>query len=210
MSNVNDLYELIQDIVYEETTYLRHYIGKVVDNLDPLKKGRVKITIPELGLDTPDLALWCWPRQGSGMSIPAIEKYAEVYFINGDRTKGAYLYPASEIIDNVPTTYKGTVTKHVLFESPENVDYINYDDKSGDLEIKLKNELKILGQAITMLEGTEAFVLGNALNTFLSNLIIALNTHVHTGVTTGAGNTGTLATPLSPPSGILSSVIKGK
>ena len=157
MSNVNDLYELIQDIVYEETIYLRHYIGKVVDNLDPLKKGRIKITIPELGLDTPDLALWCWPRQGSGLSIPAKGKYAEVYFINGDRTKGAYLYPASEIIDNIPTKYNGKVSTHILFENSKNKSFSKYNELSDLFTIKNKNtdlltELKLDSDAMTELQ----------------------------------------------------------
>ena len=186
MSNVNDLYELIQDIVHEETVYLRHYIGQVVDNLDPLKKGRAKITLPELGLDTPDLALWCWPRQGSGMSVPPVRKYAEVYFINGDRTKGAYLYPASEIINNTPTTYKGNVSNHILFENSKTKSFAKYNDTSDLFTLKNKStdlltELKLDSDAMTELQsaitgwspnaGDGGAALKTALATFLSLLM---------------------------------------
>lgn len=209
MSELRNLYEIIQKIVFEETIFLRHYIGEIVDNNDILNKGRVKVTLPELGMDTPDLALWCFPRQQTGMSIPEIGGYAEVYFINGDRTKPRYTYPASEIIGNLPSNYKGVVTDHILFESPKTKDYIKYDDSSGDLELRLSNELKIIGEKISLLEGEESFVLGDALMTFFDTFISLLNAHVHSGVTSGPGSSGPTS-GFTSPTDILSEVIKGK
>ena len=129
----NDLYGMILEIIEEETIYLRHYIGEVVDLQDSLKKGRVKITLPDLGMDSADKALWCFPRQGAGITIPKIGSWAEVYFINGDRQKPVYLFPASEIKDNTPKNYSGDVKESILFEdhnSKENNIKYSQSDKT--------------------------------------------------------------------------------
>lgn len=157
MSQVRDLYEMIQDIIYEEVTYLRHYIGEVVNNIDPVKKGRVQITIPEIGLDNPSLAVWCFPRQGHGMSVPDIGKYAEVYFINGDRAKPVYLYPASEIINNIPTKFNGLPTTHIIHESPKSKSYIKHNDLLDKFSMKNRQtsllfELQLDVDAMTELQ----------------------------------------------------------
>jgi len=209
MSENRDLLEIIQTLIKEETVFLRHYIGEIVDNKDILNKGRLKITLPEIGMDKPDLALWCFPRQGMQLCIPRIGQYAEVYFINGDRSSPVYNYPVAEITNNTPESYKGIVSDQILYESPNNKDYIKYDDAVGTLEVSLKKELNVLCEKITLLEGDESFVLGDALQSFFDTFIETLNDHVHTGVTTGPGSTGPTSGFLSPTD-ILSSDIKGK
>lgn len=129
----NDDYGMITEIIEEETIYLRHYIGEVVAIEDELKRGRIKITLPELGMDTPDKGLWCNPRQSAGMIIPNIGSWAEVYFINGDRQRPVYLFPASEILDNTVKNYKGNTKESILFEdsnSKENNIKYNSSDKT--------------------------------------------------------------------------------
>jgi len=213
----DDIYGMIKEIIQDETIFMRHYIGKVVENEDILKKGRVKITIPELGMDTPDLALWCNARQGNGISIPAIGSYAEIYFINGEREKPVYLFPASEIIENIPKNYTGIVTEHVLFEDPENKDQvIKYDSATKLLQLfSDPDNIKIDGQngTVMILNGTESYVLGDAFLTWLNNFITTVfNAHTHL-YNPGPGGPIPTAAPLPvgvQPTNILSTVIKGK
>jgi hypothetical protein len=153
-----DDYEALKNFLDEELLYYRHYIGKIVDTQDELNFGRVKISIEELGMDTPALGIWCSPRQGHSMSIPKVGDYAEVYFINAERGRPVYLFPASEINFNCPTTYKGDIAKSIIFESKDtSKDNITY--KEGKL---------------TLLSGEESFVLGDSQKEQLQKNIDAL------------------------------------
>ena len=65
--NEKDILSLIRKIIHKDTIYLRHWRGKVLDDQDSLNKGRVKVSIPELGWE-PGMHLgsdgiWCWPRR---------------------------------------------------------------------------------------------------------------------------------------------------
>lgn len=151
-----DLYDMILELIEEETYFLRHYIGMVVDINDPLKRGRIKITIPVLGMDTPDKAVWCHPRQGNSLIIPKIGSWAEVYFIDGDRMNPVYLYPASEVQGNIPKNYTGTITDNILFE----------DNNSKTNNIKYDQALKEL----TIFDGTDYAVKYNELLTVVQEL----------------------------------------
>lgn len=195
MSELRDLRSEIEDIIHEETQYMKHYIGRIVDVFDVLKKGRVKVTIEELGFLTPDTGIWCNPRQGNSLSVPKIGQYAEVYFINGDRSRPVYLYPVAEIVDNTPTKYDGNPLNHIIFEDPNN----------PVSNIKLQNAQLIL------FDGTESYVLGDSFLNWLTNYINNIfNLHAHTGVSTGGGTSGPPTLTGTPPSNILSLLIKGK
>ena len=139
--NLDGLYETIKKIIYEETAYLKHYVGQVVSSEDELKKGRVKVVIPFLGLEDEGVGLWCWPRQQHGLSVPAVDSDVEVYFMEGDSSKPVYLYPASERIDNNIEQYDGDINNHVIFESPVLRDYIKYHDEFGDVKSFISNDV---------------------------------------------------------------------
>lgn len=187
--NDNDLYEIIRNIIYEETKMLKHYVCKVVVNTDPLKKGRVKVLIPELNIDTPDVAIWCYPRQSRGLSIPKVSEYVEVWFINGEIERAVYMTTCFELttqlIKNITTT-----TKHVLFESPKSiVDVIEYDEGQG---------------LFTICKGTEKAILGDKLKTYLTDFVnTTFNTHVHSGVLAGGANTGVPTVLGTPPTDVI-------
>lgn len=190
-----DIYGMMKEIIHEETIYLRHYIGKIVDNNDPLGLGRIKICIEELGLYTPDLGIWANSRQGNSMSIPAINQYAEIYFLAGDRTRPVYLFPASEIINNIPKSFTGNIKEHIVFQSPDNIqENIKYN---------------ALTELLTIFNGTESFVLGNSFLTWLNNFVTTIfNVHTHTDPV--AGITGPPVPTGTSPTNILSQKIKGK
>ena len=164
-----DIYGELVKVVREQTTYLRHYSGQVIDNLDPLNKGRVKANIPELGFISKDLSVWCNARQGHGMSVPKINSWVEVYFLNGNPEFPVYLALDSKVAENIPSSYTGDVKQHVLFEDPNNSSGVILYDGNGKELTLLKS-----GEKITMLEGTESFVLGDTLKTELQKNIDAL------------------------------------
>jgi hypothetical protein len=155
-----DVYNLIAEIIKEETTFLRHYLALVVNNVDPIKKGRVLVLIPELGFDTPDAGMWSFPRQSSSMIVPEVNDYVEIYFMAGDPNRPVFIYPATEMADMVPVAYDGLPGTKVVFQSKKTGYSIIYND--------------LLAQLIFN-KGTEPFVLGNLLLTFLNNLVTNIN-----------------------------------
>jgi len=181
-----DLFGEIKKMIFQETKYLRHWIGKVVDNADPgqTPAGRIKVQIDELGFDSPATALWCWPRQSHGMDVPAAGEWVEVWFISGHPNRPVYLAGVQEIAGFVPAAYKDP-TSHVLYQNPKTGDSMTYDEA--------KSELDLLMATLKIGDGSEAFVKGSTFYTFMTSLMTWLGTHVHSGVTTGPGLSGTAA-----------------
>lgn len=203
----------IREIVRRETRYLRHYWAEVVDTADEMDKGRVLVTIPALGWDTNEKGAWALPRDRHSMKVPSVGEHVEVYFLEGDVNKPVYFGTVHEIADNTPANYTGDPKTRILYQDKDTGAYIQYDSTTGILSFFDENGLeawKYDGGRITWIEGTEAFVLGDQMNSFLSSLVTALNSHVHTGVTTGGGTSGAPPAPFSSPSGLLSADIKGK
>jgi len=124
----------IRRVVYNETVFLRHYFGQVVDNQDPNKKGRVKATILDLGWDTADKVQWAWPRAGHSLDVPAVGEWVEVYFMMGDRNKPAYLPGAAELTGNLPADYSSP-DDPVLFQDPKTKEKIKYTRSSKTLDV---------------------------------------------------------------------------
>ena len=148
--NNQDLYGIIKQIILEETLFLRHYIGQVYSVSDTLRKGRVQVTLKELGWETPDMAIWAWPRQGNGVSIPAVNAWVEVYFIGGDPHRPVYLFPVSEMQNQVPSKFDGQAGTHVLFQDPNKAEnYIKFDaaqnlyDAFGKLKIDVNKVSRV-------------------------------------------------------------------
>jgi hypothetical protein len=163
-----NIYGLIASVVRDETKYLRHYIGKVVENTDTEQKGRIKCTIDELGWDTPALAVKCYPRQLHALTVPLVNEYVEVYFMSGDPSRGMYLAIASEMANMKPSKYT-MQTMHVIFEHPKNKQGLIYDESQkkwtfdGD-----KIDIKI--NTIVFNDGTEKMALGSELQTQINKL----------------------------------------
>lgn len=159
----DDLHEMIQELIYEETIFLRHFMGQVLDNNDPDLLGRVKVSITELGFD-PLLGgdgLWCFPRQLSAMIVPKIGDFVEVYFMKSENEGSlpVYLTQASEMKDMIPKNYKGVTTDAVIFEDRNNQN----------------NNIKLEAGVLKLMNGeSESFVLGDTLKTELQKNVDAL------------------------------------
>lgn len=153
----NDAYGEIIKLIYEETLFLRHFTGEIVDINDELKKGRVKVILPDIGMDTADKGLWCNPRMASSLIIPEVGQYAEVWFVKkGDQQIPVYLYPAAEIQNNTPKNYTGNTKEKILFE----------DAKSKSNNIKYDQDSK----EITVFDGEDYAVKFNELKTIVEEL----------------------------------------
>lgn len=203
MDRENDFDGIIRSIIYEELRYLRHYIAKVEDNQDPDGKGKILVTIPMLGWDTQRKGHWAIPRQMRGLSIPAKGEYVEVYFINGSVHTPAYMGLPMEVQNMIPKNWTDPKT-HVIWEAPgDENQVIMFDENQKRLDIK--------ADKIRMNEGTEKYVLGDALDTWINNTLKAAwaDVHVHTSAAPGAP-TSAPTVLLTAPTNYLSTTITGK
>ena len=216
---------MIRSLVVQETRYLRHYWGKVVDNKDPKNKGKVKVIVPELGRNDDREGFWCSPRYRAGFTAPAIDSWVEIYFMNADVDRPVYIGVAAEFKDMKLSGYSSEKTA-VLWVHPDGTVKIVYDQEADQLLIQGAGEVKISESGTLLVEGvdnievrdysevtigggSESYVLGDSLKTYLDNLKGYIDNHVHVGVTTGGGTSGTPSP--SPTIGtVLSSKIKGE
>jgi hypothetical protein len=132
--NEKTLRGYILGIVKQELRYYKHYIGQVRDTADKLNKGRVLVTIPILGWDSPEKGAWCFPRQMHSLSVPAVDEWVEVYFLNGDPNRPVYMGISAEIQDMIPDNYSSPDID-ILFEDPENKINVQYDRKADIMTI---------------------------------------------------------------------------
>jgi hypothetical protein len=225
MNREYDFDGLIRSIIQDEMKYLCHYLAKVEINQDPDMKGKVLVTIPSLGWHNQLQGQWARPRQITGLSVPKVGEWVEVYFIDGKVHNLAYMGIAFEMMDMLPKNYLQPQT-HVLFEAQDdNTQYTLFDGDmkkmtlntnevdvtaTGTLTIKADTETKIDSAKITLNAGSEPFVLGTALDTWITNTLkIWTDTHLHPTTVPGA-NTGVAITQLTAPANYLSTGIKGK
>lgn len=207
----DSVYGMIVEIVRQETLYLRHYMGQVLSQTDELNIGMVQVAVPELGWTTSDLAPWCYPRQLHSMSVPEVGEWVEVYFLNGDMNRPVYITNCTELKkdDNkycVPEWYVGDPKLRVIYQSPLSKKGIKLDDTQNILTIDEDNIVLIDGS-------TEPYVLGDKLNTYLTNFINTIF-NLHTHIVTDPVSGPLTSTPPAPtgtaPSDILSTKIKGQ
>ena len=142
-----DFKSLIVRIVRDEVRWMRHYLAQVVDNKDTLSKGRVKVIIPELGFDTAEQGMWCFPRQGNSLSVPLQDEYVEIYFVAGDPNRPVYLHYATEANDKLKNY--SSPKDRIIFESPETGEYIKYNEENKTLKMSI-TILNLLAQNGTL------------------------------------------------------------
>jgi len=130
-----NLEEQIRNIIKQELRYIKSYIGQVIDVEDPLKRGRVKCYVLELGWIDGESSIWVNPRYTKSMLKLKNDDYVKVSFMNGDRTRAYYEGIIQELKEMYPENYDGT--KQVLFESNEKDFFVTYDDTNKELYIEI-------------------------------------------------------------------------
>jgi hypothetical protein len=120
MDRTNDLYDFIKDTIAEETRWLRHYTGIVLDVEDQEKKGWVLVGIMELGQESQAQGFWARPRE-KNIQIPKVDDLVEVYFMNGDQNKPCYVGILHDMKDQLCKNYTGTKDQ-IIFEDREEKD----------------------------------------------------------------------------------------
>jgi hypothetical protein len=141
MDNSRTIRGMIQEIVIQETRYLKHYVGQIVDITDDTNKGRVKVTVPMLGWISPDQGAWCFPRDKHSMIVPDVGEWVEVYFIAGNKDHPVYMGIANEMKDQLTASYTEN-TKNVVFETG-NLSII-FDETTNQLVLTNGSEKIIL------------------------------------------------------------------
>lgn len=214
MNMYDDIRTYIEKVIREETAFLKHYEAQVVDNLDTLSKGRVKVVIPELGFDTPDIGMWCFPRQGNSMNVPDIGDWVEIYFLKGDRNHPRYLHFATEMSGSDLSSYDGQPTTKVIWEDKDTGDHLKYNRLTKDLDFKFSGKFNVTGPIkINLLNAAEAFINGTTFNTWITGTLKTLydaHTHVYNPGPGAPIASSPPATPLTAPSGHLSTKIFGE
>lgn len=199
----------IQEIIRKETMFLRHYYGKVTSNVDSQKKGTIRVTIEELQILSPNY-LVCFPRQNNSLTLPNINDYVEVYFMAGRAEHAVYLYPAAEMQNMANKAATADTFLDILYSNPSNAaDLISHHKTTRIMKILNLFELSQIPPEIKMLNGSEPFVLGNQLVTWLTNFITTVF-NLHTHPTAGTGPPSIPSIVGTPPSGITSIDIMGK
>lgn len=118
MDNDFDLYGVIRKIIAEETQWLRHYSGKVLNTTDPINKGRVLVGIVELGFENELEGIWAWSR-AANIQIPKVGDYVEIYFMNGKVDQPYYCGILSKTRDLSSTNFTSKF-KQIIFEDRNN------------------------------------------------------------------------------------------
>jgi len=195
-----------------ESRFYGKYRGTVMDNADPLNRGRIRVHVPEvLGDVESGWCTACVPYAGADKGwfvIPEVGDGAWVEFEGGDPSRPIWVgsWWGDDEIPNDPDGSQAT-TQTKMFKSASGL-IVDLDDGAGEIKISdsdasniitiAVNDGKIVIQAtanvtveapqISLVENsTHPLVFGDALLQYLNQLVQIYQTHVH------------LLTPVGPP-----------
>jgi hypothetical protein len=127
----------LRKIVLQETKWGKHYIGKVLNAQDSTNNGRVCVAIYDLGCNDEGTGFWAYPRDKNSLTLPKQGDWVEIYFINWDKNRPVYMGIANEIQNMLPDNFDGT--KQIIYESPQDLTHISFDESANSLEIGNSN-----------------------------------------------------------------------
>lgn len=195
--------------VQQEKQAQRHYgkfRGTVTDTEDPKKLGRLRAVVPELLGDVPTNWAWpCAPTPGH-FAIPKVGTGVWIEFMAGKLSRPIWTgcWWGS---GDVPTDESGTDATPDLkiFRSDSGLMLALHDDDNsiavsdsdgqnllnikideGTITLKATSKVVVDAPQIELVKGaSHALVLGDQLMSYLSQLVIAFNTHMHPGEVAG-------------------------
>ena len=199
------------------------YRGLVTDNADPLGRGRIRATVPEvLGAETSGWALPCAPYSGDGSGLHAVPSAGAgvwIEFEAGDTSRPIWVggwwaagavpmdqrstpsTPARKILRSeqglMVSLDDDALTIAVSDSSAANL--LTIDVSAGRTE--LQGAVNVVLEAPLILHGAGAehpAVFGDQLLAYLNQLVALFNSHVHPGETVAGVLPVTPAPPLPP------------
>jgi len=216
-----------------ESRFYGKYRGTVVDNADPLHRGRLRASVPEvLGEVQSGWCTPCVPYAGPDKGwfvIPEVEDGVWVEFEGGNPSRPIWVgsWWGDGEIPKDPTGSQATPQTKLLKSASGLI--VELDDKGKEIQVSdssgsnllhiLVNEGKIVIQATTNVtieaplinlgdNGSHPIVFGDALVQYLTQLVTLLQTHIHPAA---PAPTGPPAAPFTPPDpSLLSTIVMTK
>ena len=212
------------------------YRGTVTDTDDPRKQGRVKVQVPEiLGEVDSGWALPCAPYAGDHVgsyAVPAVGSGVWVEFEAGEVSRpiwvgcwwqsnglpkdeaGADATPDLKIIrsekDMLLAMHDDSQT--IALSDGDGKNLLKIEVQGGKVTIKASSKVVVDAPAIELVaNASHAAVFGDKLTTFLNQLVLTFNTHMHPGQMAGPFPVTPMvpAAPASPPTpAMLSTTVK--
>jgi uncharacterized protein involved in type VI secretion and phage assembly len=121
--------------------YYGKYRGLVADNLDPDKRGRLKVRVPSvLGEVTSDWALPCFPYGGAAdlgfIAVPPVGAMVAVEFMEGDLSAPIWTGAFWRSADQVPAEVAGDGASTKLLKT-DSGHVVSFEDKEGEEAVTL-------------------------------------------------------------------------
>jgi len=185
--------------------YFGKYRGVVTDNNDPTKRGRIEVEVPAVLSDLKSWAMPCVPYAGEGVgsyTIPEVGMGVWVEFEAGDPSYPiwtGYFWADGEL----PKDHNDTVVtpslkiirseKGMMISFNDNSQELILSDKDGSNimkfeiskgQITIKGKIKVVVEApqIELVENAaHPVVFGDELMTYLNQLVMLYNSHLHPG-----------------------------
>jgi hypothetical protein len=125
----------------QQNRYFGKYRGLVVDNLDPDKRGRLKLRVPSvLGEATTAWALPCFPYGGAAdlgfIAVPPTGAMVAVEFLEGDLSSPIWTGSFWRSADEVPAEVAGDGASTKLLKT-DSGHVLSFEDQEGEEAITL-------------------------------------------------------------------------
>jgi uncharacterized protein involved in type VI secretion and phage assembly len=138
--------DVLENIVRRQRTrYYGKYRALVIDNLDPEKRGRLKLTIPSvLGEATSAWALPCFPYGGAAglgfIAVPPIGAMVAAEFMEGDLSAPLWTGAFWRAADEVPAEVSGDGASTKLLKT-DSGHVLSFEDASGSEAVTLTSAM---------------------------------------------------------------------
>lgn len=121
------------------------YRGKVLDNDDPSRLGRVKVAVGGIIEESigSDLLPWATPAfplsfgAGTGFGsffVPDVNSWVWVFFENGDHNQPVYFAEAADGIHGLPSERTSSYPSTRVMKSPSGIS-VSINDSTGDIRV---------------------------------------------------------------------------
>lgn len=135
MAGLDNLSDIIEAIVAPLLKYAVPRLGQIKDLNDPVKKGRVLVTIDSLGWDTNEKGAWCYPKDKKSIITPEKGDFVLVEWLDGMSDIPMYSGVANNMKDMLPKAYDGNPDNQILFEGRDGKVKMQYNESSDEMLI---------------------------------------------------------------------------